>query len=290
MRWSGLSGVPLLSVVVRVVVALAWRVWGSRTGPVPARLSAMRAGRLGQGVRETLDDGGSLFIGDREGRQKAYDAGVAAAELDDESTAEAFALHGGGEFGRGRMWAHVGCGRPVRVLDGAYVDQLDADHQAAASHVPDAGVFGGEALELAHHAGTQEGGAFGETVLPDIGEGRGAGGHGELVPAERAGVGPGLPHVEVVAIDDDGQGRLPPIALERTMTSGTTPLCSTAQKAPVLPTPVWTSSAISGMERAAVSSRIRRIQASGAGITPPSPGRVRGSCRRGAAPPTWDRR
>lgn len=174
MRWSGLSGAPLLSVVVRVVVALVRWVWGFRTGPVPAGLSAMGAGRLGQGVGETLDDGGSLFIGDREGRQKAYDAGVAAAELDDESTAEAFALYGRGEFGRGRMWARLGCGRSVRVLGGAYVDQFDADHQATAPHVPDAGVFGGEALELAHHAGAQEGGSFGETVLPDIGEGRGA--------------------------------------------------------------------------------------------------------------------
>ncbi|KYG53788.1 hypothetical protein AWI43_04335 [Streptomyces sp. WAC04657] len=61
------------------------------------------------------------------------------------------------------------------------------------------------------------------------------------------------------------------MALERTITSGTTPLCSTAQKAPVRPTPVWTSSTTRGMARSAVIRRIRRIQSSGAGITPPSP-------------------
>ncbi len=49
------------------------------------------------------------------------------------------------------------------------------------------------------------------------------------------------------------------------------PLWSTAQKAPVRPTPVCTSSTISGICRAAVISRIRRSQPSGAGITPPSP-------------------
>ncbi len=58
---------------------------------------------------------------------------------------------------------------------------------------------------------------------------------------------------------------------DRTITSGTTPLCSTAQKAPVRPTPVWTSSAMSGMSRSSVISRMRRSQLSGAGITPPSP-------------------
>ena len=47
------------------------------------------------------------------------------------------------------------------------------------------------------------------------------------------------------------------MALESTITSGMMPLCSTAQKAPVRPTPVCTSSAISGMERSAVISRIR---------------------------------
>ncbi len=61
------------------------------------------------------------------------------------------------------------------------------------------------------------------------------------------------------------------MALERTITSGVTPLCSTAQKAPVRPTPVWTSSTMSGMERSAVSCRMRRSQSSGAGMTPPSP-------------------
>jgi hypothetical protein len=61
------------------------------------------------------------------------------------------------------------------------------------------------------------------------------------------------------------------MALERTITSGVMPLCSTAQKVPVRPTPVCTSSAISGIERAEVISRIRRIQSSRAGITPPSP-------------------
>lgn len=61
------------------------------------------------------------------------------------------------------------------------------------------------------------------------------------------------------------------MALESTITSGTIPLCSTAQKAPVRPTPVWTSSAIRGMDRVSVISRIRRIQSSGAGFTPPSP-------------------
>ncbi len=67
-------------------------------------------------------------------------------------------------------------------------------------------------------------------------------------------------------------GRLPPMALERTITSGVTPLCSTAQKAPVRPTPVSISSTISGTDRSAVSCRMRRSQVSGAGITPPSPG------------------
>ena len=38
------------------------------------------------------------------------------------------------------------------------------------------------------------------------------------------------------------------MALDSTITSGTIPLCSTAQKAPVRPTPVCTSSAISGMD------------------------------------------
>ncbi len=45
------------------------------------------------------------------------------------------------------------------------------------------------------------------------------------------------------------RGRLPPMALERTITSGMTPLCWTAQKAPVRPTPVSVSSTISGRTR-----------------------------------------
>ncbi len=55
------------------------------------------------------------------------------------------------------------------------------------------------------------------------------------------------------------------------MTSGAIPLCSTAQKAPVLPTPVSVSSTIRGTDRLAVARRISRIQASGAGSTPASP-------------------
>ncbi len=55
------------------------------------------------------------------------------------------------------------------------------------------------------------------------------------------------------------------------MTSGSMPLWSTAQKAPVLPTPVCTSSAMSGMDRSSVMARMRRSQPSGAGLTPPSP-------------------
>ncbi len=55
------------------------------------------------------------------------------------------------------------------------------------------------------------------------------------------------------------------------MASGRIPLCSTAHIAPVRPTPVCTSSTISGMPRSAVIRRISRSQPSGAGTTPPSP-------------------
>ncbi len=82
---------------------------------------------------------------------------------------------------------------------------------------------------------------------------------------------PGSPVSRSARWTTTASGRLPPMALERTITSGVTPLCSTAQKAPVRPTPVSISSAIIGTDRSAVSCRMRRSQASGAGITPPSP-------------------
>ena len=112
----------------------------------------MGAGRFGQGVCEAVDDRGGLFVGDRERRQQAYDAGVAAAEFDDESTAQAFVLHGRGEFGRGRCGLASGPAGRFGSWAG-HVDQFDADHQTAAAHVADAGVFGGEALELAAPCG-----------------------------------------------------------------------------------------------------------------------------------------
>ncbi len=61
------------------------------------------------------------------------------------------------------------------------------------------------------------------------------------------------------------------MALESTIASGSMPLCSTAHIRPVRPTPVCTSSTISGMPRSAVIRRISRSQPSGAGTTPPSP-------------------
>ena len=153
-------------------------------------------------------------------------------------------LHGGGQCRRGRRRA---AGAEVLALR---VDEFDADHQAPAAYVADAGVVGGEALQLAEHAGPEDGRAVGEAGS----RGRT---RGWLLPAAMASwlprnvpaCAPGSHASRPSRYTITASGSEPPMALESTITSGTTPLCSTAQNVPVRPTPVCTSSAISGMER-----------------------------------------
>ncbi len=155
--------------------------------------------RRRQCVGQTVEDGRGLFIGEGEGRQQAYDAGVTAAEFDDEPAFQAFLLDCGGQGGCCRGNARG------RTVSGVGVDEFDADHQPPAAYVPDAGVVGGQSLQLAHHACAEHGGAVGEPVLAYVRQGGGARRHGELVAAERTGVGTRLPGVEVGPVDHDGQ-------------------------------------------------------------------------------------
>ncbi len=62
-----------------------------------------------------------------------------------------------------------------------------------------------EGAQGGEHAGSQDPGPLGEPVLADVGEGRGARGHRELVAAEGPRVGAGFPDVEILVVDDDGE-------------------------------------------------------------------------------------
>jgi hypothetical protein len=170
--------------------------------PYRSRPSRRGGGHGGDRIREPVEYGVGLFVGERQRREEAYDARVAAAQFDDQTAAEALALDGRGD-GRGGRVRAGGTGRPGRLG----VDHLDADHQPPPPYVTDTRELLGETVEVGEHPGAQSRGALGETVLADVGEGGGSGGHGELVAAEGARVGAGLPHVEVVAVDHDGEGK-----------------------------------------------------------------------------------
>ncbi len=101
----------------------------------------------------------------------------------------------------------------------------------------------------------------------------GAGGEGELVAAEGAGVRAGRPAVQLLGVDAGSPpaGPSPLSAFDATITSGSMSYCSNANQVPVRPHPVCTSSTISGMPSSRVSRRTRCTNSCVAGITPPSP-------------------
>ncbi len=184
-----------------------------------ASVLLLMPGRRGHRVGQAVEYGCRLLIADGQRRKEPYDAGVATAELHDEAAVEALPLDGRGEAGVGGAGgadgfrtAHrnaVTTGGGVGVRSGLLalgVHQLDPDHQATPTDIPHARELCLKCAQLGHHPGAEGGGSFGQAVLADVGQGGGARGHGELVAAEGAGVGAGLPDVEVVAVDENGQG------------------------------------------------------------------------------------
>jgi hypothetical protein len=61
----------------------------------------MGAGCRLYGVGQAVEYRRCLFVADRQRWEQPYDTGVGSTEFDDQSTAQAFALDGGGEFGSG---------------------------------------------------------------------------------------------------------------------------------------------------------------------------------------------
>ncbi|KOG91414.1 hypothetical protein ADK38_03325, partial [Streptomyces varsoviensis] len=138
-------------------------------------------------------------------RRTTLDAGVAAAEFDDEPAAQALPLYRRGEHrvrGVGPRSLHGKAPRaPARVP--ARVDEFDADHEPSASYVADPLVLLAQPPQPGRHPLAEQGGALGESVLAHVLQGRRAGRHGELVAAEGSGVGAGRPGVQFLAVDDD---------------------------------------------------------------------------------------
>ena len=127
-------------------------------------------------------------------------AGVPAAEFDDQAAAQAFPLDRGGEGGVGR----AGRRRPSASASGSTSSTPIIRPRPRTS--PMQGWCGGQALQAGRACGRRGSPARSASPFsPDVGEGGGARGHGELVAAEGAGVGAGLPDVQFVAVDDHGE-------------------------------------------------------------------------------------
>ena len=54
------------------------------------------AGRRPDGIGQSVEHGGGLFVADRQWREEPYDTGVTAAKFDDQAPSQALPLDGGG--------------------------------------------------------------------------------------------------------------------------------------------------------------------------------------------------
>ncbi len=212
----------------------------------------------GEGVGEAVQDGGGLLVGEGERRQEPDHRGVAAAEFDDEPPGQTLLLDGEGQGGAAGGTASSG---PAASGSTSSTPIIRLRPRTSPTHGWAAARPWSCPSMRAPRVPARSASRFSRTYARVSR----AGGHGELVAAEGAGVGAGFPGVQRGAVDDDGEREGAADGLGEDHHVG--------HDAAVLDGPEGAGAADpgldlvddEGMPRSAVTRRIRRIQSSGAG-------------------------
>lgn len=166
---------------------------GARPSPLGATAgtpaSASDVGlAAGHGLHHTgqaVQYGYRLLVADREGWEESYDVCGPATKFDDEATAQALHMDGGGEFGSTRAGAVRGPSLRNRVKPATPTPnspsrpafprhELETDHHPSPPHIPHTRELMGQSSELGEHPHSEFGRASSEVALADVRGRRGA--------------------------------------------------------------------------------------------------------------------